>query len=78
MKECHKILTNFEAQKLEKKGYHVEFEKKLGKDGYSKVDIIAKKGNEIIVVECGYLDSMIRDEIKRKVGKFFWIPYIRL
>lgn len=79
VKEFHKILCKIEADRLKKKGYSIEFEKQLGSKemGSCKVDVFAKKGEEIIIVECGYLDSLIRDSIIEKVGKFSWVPYIR-
>ena len=73
----HDNLCKIEAEKLRKRGFKVEFEKKIGKG--CVVDIYATRGDEVVIVECGYLCKPWRQaEVKHYIphAKFVHVPYL--
>jgi hypothetical protein len=50
-KDYHSNIMQIEADRLTRKGFVIEFEKKIMK-GW-RCDVLAKKGEEMLIVECG-------------------------
>jgi hypothetical protein len=90
----HVSLTGRIAELFAKKGYSIikdgeRTRASIAKEfkGLCRVDIIAVKGNELLLIECGWIDgwrrlSQIKEEVsklsldKRYQVKILWYPYL--
>jgi hypothetical protein len=88
----HKYLVKSIAEHYLRKGYRVikDGERSRMKEfrGLSRVDIIAVKGNELLLIECGGVDSPVWRfaELKEEVSRLslnknyririLWYPYL--
>jgi len=70
----HNTLCEIEAEKLRRRGFTIEFEKKVMP--HCVVDVIARRGDEIVIVECGYCIRSL-EELKKVATKIIHAPYIK-
>ena len=68
------MFCQIEAEKLQRRGFTIEFEKKVMP--HCVVDVYAKRGNEVVIVECGYCIQSL-EELKKVATKIVHAPYLR-
>lgn len=75
--ESHETLKYIEGKRLRNHGYSVEYEKRVLSGWIA--DIVAKKGNETIVIEVGYCQKHESEifALLKKVDKFIHVTDLR-
>ena len=71
--EAHDKLKLFYEKLFIKLGYKVELEKPINK---YRVDVYAKRDEEVIIIECGYCDGNKLKDLRRDYEKVIHIPYL--